>query len=410
MPSVLSDTARASRRADMAVVGAGIVGLAHALEAARRGLSVVLFERNARAVGASIRNFGMIVPLATAPGREHDQAVRSKRVWMEAAAEAGFRINPGGALVLAYREDERAVMLEFLAQASSRRYRCSWLGPAEVLLRCPAVRGEGLQGGLWTPDAAIIDPQEALARLTAFLARRYKVKVCFGTAVTHVAAPYLVAGGKQWRADRVVICSGSDLETLYPGVLAGSGLTRCKLQMMRTVPQPAGWTLGPLLATGLSLCRYSAFGACPSLPSLMRRIGRGCPELARWGIHVLVAQNASGELVIGDSHEYGLEANPFDRPEIDALILRHLRSFLAPPSLELSRRWHGIYAQHEKESDYVAAPEPHVRIVTGLGGSGMTRSFGLAQEVMADWLGASTARRSVFGAARTQALQPAEDA
>ena len=37
---------------DLAVVGAGIVGLAHALAGARRGLRVVVIDRDARANGA----------------------------------------------------------------------------------------------------------------------------------------------------------------------------------------------------------------------------------------------------------------------------------------------------------------------------------------------------------------------
>jgi glycine/D-amino acid oxidase-like deaminating enzyme len=45
---------------DLIVVGAGIVGLAHAYTAAKRGLSVCVVERDAACVGASIRNFGFI--------------------------------------------------------------------------------------------------------------------------------------------------------------------------------------------------------------------------------------------------------------------------------------------------------------------------------------------------------------
>ena len=55
-----------ARPYDLAIVGAGICGLAHALAAARRGKRVVVIDRDAQANGASIRNFGFIT--VTGPG------------------------------------------------------------------------------------------------------------------------------------------------------------------------------------------------------------------------------------------------------------------------------------------------------------------------------------------------------
>lgn len=45
---------------DLIVVGAGIVGLAHAYSAASHGKSVLVIERDATCLGASIRNFGFV--------------------------------------------------------------------------------------------------------------------------------------------------------------------------------------------------------------------------------------------------------------------------------------------------------------------------------------------------------------
>lgn len=77
-----------ANRADIAIVGGGILGLAHAYMAARRGLSAVLFERSPKAAGASVRNFGMIWPIGQAAGATHQLALRSRELWLEVLARA----------------------------------------------------------------------------------------------------------------------------------------------------------------------------------------------------------------------------------------------------------------------------------------------------------------------------------
>jgi FAD dependent oxidoreductase TIGR03364 len=367
---------------DDAVVGAGILGLAHAFHLARRGRRVVVFERHARAEGASVRNFGMLWPIGQPAGRMHRLALRSREIWLEVLGASGLWHDPVGSLHLAYREDEAAVLAEFAGRAPVDEYECQLLAPGEVARRSSVVQTAGLVAGLWSPSEVCVDPRQVIAELPGWLAREYGVRFEFGAAVTRYEAPRLWAGGETYQVNRLIVCSGADLETLYPAVLAGAGLVLCKLQMMRS---PAyDWRLGPMLAGGLTLRHYRNFETCPTLAAVKARVARERPELNRCGIHVMVSQNGRGELVIGDSHEYGAAIEPFDKLEIDRLILDYLGTFFDFPKLEIAARWHGVYAKHPREAYLVLRPEAGATVVTGAGGAGMTLSFGLAEEVVAN--------------------------
>src|SRR5262249_56643750 len=112
-------------RADVAVIGGGIVGLAQTWSAAKRGLSVVLFERSLRAEGASIRNFGMIWPIGLVAGPRREAALRGRELWAEIAAATGIWHDPCGSLHLAYAPDELAVLAEFVERAPALGYECA---------------------------------------------------------------------------------------------------------------------------------------------------------------------------------------------------------------------------------------------------------------------------------------------
>jgi len=249
-------------RADFAVVGAGILGLAHAYAAARRGRSVLVFERNIKAMGASVRNFGMIWPVGQPPGTMHEMALRSRALWLEVLRASNLPFQPTGSLHVVYREDEKAVAQEFRELAPGLGYECEWLKPEYVLARSQAVRSEGLLGGLWSSVELTVDPRVILAHLPAFLTALFGVRFYYGCAVHSISLPVIEAGADRWEVDRAVVCSGDDFETLYPELFAESGIDRCKLQMLRTAPQPQGWQLGPSLAAGLTLRFYPSFSIC----------------------------------------------------------------------------------------------------------------------------------------------------
>ncbi|MBD2460688.1 TIGR03364 family FAD-dependent oxidoreductase [Oscillatoria sp. FACHB-1407] len=367
---------------DVIIIGAGIVGLAHALAAAKRGFKVVVFERSSYAVGASVRNFGMIWPIGQPVGQLRDRALTARAIWKEVAAQANFAIDPCGSLHLAYRPDEMVVLEEFVATTPIEDGSLRLLTAAEVADKSPAAVTNGLLGALWSATEMTVDPREAIRKLPPFLAQTYGVEFHFDTAVTAIEHPKVMAGGKVWTGDRIFVCSGADFETLYPALYATSGMTKVKLQMMRTAPQSNHWRLGPSLCGGLTLTHYASFAHCPSLPTLKTRIETETPHFPKWGIHVMVSQNASGELVIGDSHEYGLTHDPFDRSEINQYILDYLHGFAQAPSFEIAETWHGIYAKLPGKTEWIAHPQAGVTVVNALSGAGMTLSFGLAEEVM----------------------------
>jgi FAD dependent oxidoreductase TIGR03364 len=365
------------RKTGVAIVGGGMLGLAHACLAARAGRSVTVFERSPAPVGASIRNFGLIWPIGQPPGTLHDLALRSRELWLSILQQAALPFLPTGSLHAAYHVEEAAVGNEFVSLSG---YDCKWLNAAQTIERSPALREEGLLGALWSPSEMTVDPRIVIAQLTRFLRDTYDVRFFFNTMVHRVEPNRLFTDRDEWNAETIVICASDDFRNLFPERHSELGLTRCKLQMLRTVAQPQEWRLGPALAFGLTFRHYPAFEICSSLPALRARIARENPEFDQWGIHVMASQTAAGEITIGDSHEYGAEVNIFDRPVINQLILDYARQYLRLPSFEIAQQWHGVYPKHPSEPFTRFTPASGVHVVAVTSGIGMTLSFGLGEE------------------------------
>ncbi|QRR02053.1 TIGR03364 family FAD-dependent oxidoreductase [Dyadobacter sandarakinus] len=363
------------------VIGAGIVGLATARALAVRGYAVTVIERSEKAVGASIRNFGMVWPIGQPEGNLYERALRSKSIWKEVLISAGCWHYEGGSLHMAYQQDELEVLEQFAGVSGYRPVRV--LNAQQTLDASPAVNPHGLLGSLLSEDEMIVDPREAIAGAARYLSEQLNVHFIWNTAISRIDFPNIYSGGQSWQADEIYVCSGQDFETLYPEIFLSLPITKCKLQMLRLEAQPENWKIGPALCGGLSLIHYHGFKAAASLPGLKARYESEYADYLKWGIHVMASQNGLGEITVGDSHEYALTFDPFDREFINTMILSYLAKFATFRSPRVFQTWHGIYPKMTNgATEIVIRPESGVTIINGLGGNGMTLSFGLCDEVI----------------------------
>ncbi len=366
------------------VIGAGIVGLATARALSLKGYQVTIIERNQKAVGASIRNFGMLWPIGQPDGVLYNRAIRSKQIWKEIADSVGIWYDEVGSLHLAYHDDEWIVLQELFESFTSNGRPVQLMDPENILKKFKGINPDKLKGGLFSNSEMIIDPREAIAKVPDYLSEYLDVTFIWNTTITEINGNQLKAGSQHFHADIIFVCSGPDLETLYPELFADQPITKCKLQMMRFAPPETDWRIGTSICGGLSLIHYHSFKVAPSLQKLKNRYNADLGDYLDNGIHVMVSQNERGELTVGDTHEYANTFDPFDKAHLNILILDYLKTFAIKDNWVMVQSWHGILPKMTNSAtELVLHPSPNVYIINGLGGNGMTLSFGLAEETIA---------------------------
>ena len=136
----------ASRHTNVAIVGAGIVGLAHAYLAAKSGKSVAVFDRKQPGGGTSVRGFGLIAPIGQTAGSAYQLAISSREEWMGLLRAARLPYQPTGSLHVAYHADELEVIREFCELGPVSSYLFQSLDARGVEARTQAVLSAGLLG------------------------------------------------------------------------------------------------------------------------------------------------------------------------------------------------------------------------------------------------------------------------
>jgi FAD dependent oxidoreductase TIGR03364 len=370
-----------SQSYDLAIVGAGICGLAHALAAARRGKRVVVVDRDAQANGASIRNFGFITVTGQQAGKCWQRAKRSVEVWLEIADAAKIPIVQRGLLTIARRAEARAVIEAFLQ--TDMGAECRLVEPRELKNYGSGLRADEFAGALYSPHEARVESREAIPQLAAWLSERFQVAFLRETMVHTASPPKLETSRGPIEAEAIIVCPGDDFSTLHADRLAQYGLTRCKLHMLRVRPQRFDERLPPIMSD-LGMIRYLGYAELPAAQALRVRLKAEQREHIDAGVHLIAVRSADGTLVVGDSHHYAATPDPFAATAVDDLILDEYAHVFAAARPRVVERWTGTYASAPDRLMLVDAPCEGLRIVLITSGTGASTSFAIAEEVIAE--------------------------
>lgn len=363
------------------VVGAGALGVHHALNALERGWQVVLVERDGRPRSASVRNFGLVWCSGRRAGEELGLALDARRRWErigQRAPEIGFR--PAGSITLARHPDEVDVLEEYVSEAPGRGLDVVLLGPAELRAANPALAGDALAGVLCRDDA-VVEPRRTAPSLLDRVEAHPAARVLRATEAREVHATAngvrVVTDRGDEAGDAAVLCPGAEFGGPFAGLLTGQPLDRCQLQMFETAPLAVRSTTA--VADGDSLRYYPGFADLPSAARLAP-----VDDLVRTErIQLLVAPRLDGGLTVGDSHRYD-EPFAFDLDErITDHLLARLGAVLGAPPPPIVRRWSGVYARYRGDASYLHVEAlPGVHLVTGVAGMGMTISPAVADRTL----------------------------
>jgi glycine oxidase len=320
-------------RADVVVVGAGLIGLGIAWRAAARGLDVIVVDP-APGAGASGAAAGMLAPVSElhygedallalnliSAGRYGDW---SKELTEATGTDIGYR--ECGTVVTAWDGADLTALRDLQALHERLGLHSRMLGRRELRELEPGLAA-GLPGGLLAAEDHQVDPQALHAALTSAAgaagvrlrrrrARRVQLSDVSGDRVTGVE----LDSGEVLAAGQVVLAGGArirELDGLPPSVAALAGMVR------------------PVKGQTLHLRA--------DRPGLLTRVVRGSVR----GVPVYLVPRDDGRVVVGaSSEEAGFDTRPRAGavyellrdaqalvPEIGELMLERVATGLRPGS------------------------------------------------------------------------------
>ncbi len=363
---------------EVAVIGAGVVGLACGAALARHGRRVVLLERHGSpGQETSTRNSQVIHAGLYYPTNSLKAlcCVEGRERLYRRCEEYNIPHRRTGKLVVATEVQEQEA-LERIAELGSANGAgaLELLAGDEIHRREPRVRA---CAGLWSPESGIVDAHQLLASYQAEL-ESHGSEVVFQTRVEG-----LTRAGDLWRVD-TRFDGEEPFELHVPWVVNAAGLDADRIA-----------TLAGLDAVELGYrvwrCKGDYFSVAPALGALTRHLVYPVPGQAGLGIHVTL--DLGGRFLLGPDVEYvdriSYDVDPGKAEHFASAVRRYLPELRAE---HLSPEMAGIRPKLQAPGgpfrDFVIAEEsahgcPGLVNLLGIESPGLTAADAIAERVVA---------------------------
>lgn len=355
--------------ADVAVVGAGVVGCAIASTLTRLGLSVVLVEaRGDIGAGTSKANTALWhTGFDAKPGTlEATLVARGHQLLEEGAQRWGWPLERTGAVLVAWDDEQLARLDPIASQARAVGYAAVEPLSAEQVYAHEPELGPGVRGGLLVPDEGLLDPWSVTVALGTDAVVN-GARLLPGAAVTVVGR-----GGSGGRPHHVLTTARGPVRATWVVNAAGLGSDTVDRMVGH-----GGFTITPRRGQLVVFDKAAR--------PLVRHIVLPVPTGRTKG--VLVAPTVYGNVLLGPTAEDLADRTATGTtPEGLAGLLDHGRRLL--PALlheEVTATYAGLRAATE-HADYCYAVEPGDRYVRvgGIRSTGVTAALALAERVALD--------------------------
>ncbi|WP_170023481.1 FAD-dependent oxidoreductase [Isoptericola jiangsuensis] len=372
-------------KVDLVVVGAGVVGLAHAVEAHARGLSVLVVDAAPRPSGATVRRGGHVA-VTTQASTALACALASRERWLKLGRDAGFGVRECGSVVVARHPDELAVLDDLVAARAGDAVALDGRSVAERTAVPDAL------GGVFLPLDLRVEPAAALTAVADWLGSHPQAHVAWGTAAQTFDAGSgctLVRTARgEVVARRVVVAVGHDVGQLFWEV--GATVERRRRQLLHVEPPTPGdpgagarLTTGPVVVGPTTFLRDGAYAASRAVGVVQDRWRSTRPDVLEHDVHLTLCAQPDGSLVVGDGR---MPAGPGRSEAVDHVLLREAAELLGVERLAVRSRWSAPElvrtAAAERDPFVVTEPLPGVRTVTVTDGLATTTALGLAPRVV----------------------------